>query len=159
MRRKILQALLQEHTFVIGLAVMLDTYDLSKITPEMDEPVESMLIDISIFYWMATLDTEDDVSEVDEKLLKEAFGLTLRSLLRQSPTTQRFIFILKHLDTGGSFFLPALNQLLYCGKHHPRIDLDEVQQVFPGVPREIWQTGKTYENINEDHWKTRTPYC
>ncbi|XP_060543136.1 uncharacterized protein LOC132710561 isoform X1 [Pantherophis guttatus] len=143
-------ALLQEHSFVNGLAALLEMYDLSKITPERDEPIEAMLMDLSSFYWTATLDAEEeDLSEVEKKLLDEAFGLTMRNLLRQSPTTEQFVFILKQLDPRGKLFLPAINQLLSCGNHHPRIDLQEVQQAFPDVPREIWQAGTTYENINE----------
>lgn len=146
----------------------------------------------------------------------------------------------QNLDQHGRLFVPALNQLLYCGSHHPRIDvrskikliwivasespavlgtppsnnlplgarecrgvsfsshstwgnsgkdvllvifewwvkgsritfqdtlatvwaisfsilqLDEVQQAFPDVPREIWQAGTTYENINEGNFIENT---
>ncbi|XP_060543043.1 uncharacterized protein LOC117667869 [Pantherophis guttatus] len=121
------EALLQDHnltSFTAGLAALLAIYDISKITPVMDSPVESMLLDISIFSWMAIMEIQDeDVPEVEKKLVEEDFGLTLRSLLWQSPTSEHFIFILKHFDPYGRLFSPVLNQLLYCGNHHPKIDV------------------------------------
>ncbi|KAM6437811.1 uncharacterized protein PHA67_024406 [Liasis olivaceus] len=148
-------ALLEDNqlsSFSAGLAALLAVYDISKVPPAMDPPVESMLLKIFVFLWMGSMERKDeDVPEEEKKLLEEALGITLRGLLRQAPTSEHFIFILKHFQPHGwRCFSSILNQLLYCGNHHPRINLTKVQQAFPQVPAEAWHAGKHYGFINED---------
>ncbi|KAM6437624.1 uncharacterized protein PHA67_024279 isoform 1-T1 [Liasis olivaceus] len=67
-----------------------------KVPPAMDPPVESMLLKIFVFLWMGSMERKDeDVPEEEKLFLEEALGLTLRGLLRQAPTSEHFIFILK----------------------------------------------------------------